>query len=171
MIPVTPRTSSHLVSWCASYQLDSGIVPQPPTHRFSIGIYQISQAMNWKISGPVKWQSYCAAAMHFIMSGVGFGIFLDNDLPETLEELPEGFSGWQNVLFLIGKTQQQICYSDYISANSARKSRFDRDKLRIHLSSLVYECFALVPASAREQCCFDEMHILTKDIKLKKETT
>lgn len=167
MIPQTPRTSEHLVNWCAAYQA-SDIVTQPPHIRYSIGIYQISQGMQWRIASDVKYQSFCAAAMHFTMSAHGFGIDLGSDFPERLDDFPEGFHGktWETMLLLIGKTQQQVCYSDYISKNSARKSRFDPNKLRILMSSLIYECFALVPPARREQCCFDEMHILTKDIKL-----
>lgn len=164
MIPQTPRSAHHLSIWCLAYNA-SQIVPQPPTHRFSIGIYQISQGMAWKLAGDVRYQSFCAASMHFLMSAWGFGISVP--LPEKLEDITEGFDGWDNLLFLIGKTQQQICYSDYISANSARKTRFDAGKLEILFYKLISQCFALVPPDHREQCCFDEMHILTKDIKLK----
>lgn len=172
MIPRTPTTCGWFSLWCNEYQ-KSDIVAQPPHIRYSIGIYQISQGMSWRISSDVKYQSFCAAAMHFTMCAHGFGINLENDFPPRLEDFPEGFHPrtWEIILLLIGKTQQQICYSDYISKNSARKSRFNPDKLRMSISSLIYECFALVPPSRREQCCFDEMHILTKDIKLKPQVT
>ena len=166
MIPQTPRTVAHLADWCCTYQ-NGNIVPQSPPTRFSIGVYQLSQGLDWKIESPVKWQSYCAAAMHFMMTGIGFHIHIDADFPELLSEINAKFEGWERMMYRLGKAQQMICYSHYISSQSARKSRFDERELRIRLFRLVEQCFALVPPEAREQCCFDEMHILTGDIKLK----
>jgi hypothetical protein len=163
MKPISPRSVYHLTEWCRAYQA-SNIVPQPGHIRFAIGVYQMGQGINWTIAGPVKWQSYCAAAMHFIMSASAYGIMLDNDLPDTLPEITEEWRGWEHFVFAQARVQQQICYHESISANSARKSRFDREVLRLRFFDLVSQCFALVPPDHREQCCYDEMFILTKDI-------
>jgi hypothetical protein len=166
MIPSTPRTCSHLVNWCLGYQ-SSNIVPQPPHIRFAIGVYQMGQGINWTIAGPVKWQSYCAASMHFIMAASAYGILMCDDFPDTLPEITDEWLGWEHFVFAQARVQQQICYHESISAASARKSRFNRDVLRLRFYDLVCQCFALVPPDHREQCCYDEMFILTKDIVIK----
>lgn len=169
MIPVTPRTGQHLIQWCDFYQNQSDIVSQPAHVRFSIGVYQISQGMSWKVASPVRWQSFCAASLHFIMSGIAFNAA--PQLPTFLDEGTETFKGWEHLLLAVGKAQQQVCYSPLISAKSARLSRFNADVLSDRLTELVEQCFALVPADQRERCCFDEMNILTGDINKPVKTT
>lgn len=169
MIPVTPRTGQHLIQWCDYYQNQSGIVSQPAHVRFSIGVYQISQGMSWKVGSPVRWQSFCAASLHFIMSGIAFNAA--PTLPLFLEESTDNFKGWEHLLLTVGKAQQQVCYSPLISAKSARLSRFNPDILRDRLTELVEQCFALVPPEHREPRCFDEMNILTGDISKPTKST
>lgn len=167
MIPVTPRTTQHLVDWCREYQAN-GTVPQPRHFRFSIGVYQISQGMSWKIGEPVRWQSFCAAAMHFIMCATAYGIDPATWFPETLDEIPDNFSSWHDVLLHLGKAQQQVVYSLHESAVSTRASRFKVPLLDERLRILATTCFSLTPADYRECGCFSEMHILTGDLPLKK---
>jgi hypothetical protein len=167
--PVTPRTTQHLTDWCEYYQLKSGIVPQPPHIRFSIGVYQISQGMSWKCGGPVAYQSYAAAAMHFLMSSIGFaGAGSINDDCEWDDEgLGQDWKGWEHLMYLLGRSQQMVVYSDYISSASKRKSRFDLDELLIRNCLLIDQCFALIPPSFREEACYNEMFVLTGEIKIK----
>ncbi len=166
MIPQTPRTTAHLLEWCHEYQF-TGIVPQPKQMRFAIGIYQISQGMSWKVASPVRWQSFCAAAMHFIMTAEAYGIRVT--LPETLDEIDAGFSGWDNLLIKIGKAQQQVVYSLHEASLSSRASRYDIFTLGERLYDLVTACFSLTPPAYREQGCFDEMKILTGDLDGRKK--
>lgn len=168
MIPVTPRTTEHLIAWCKQYQ-SSGSVPQPRNIRFGVGVYQITQGMSWKIASPVRWQSFCAAAMHFIMCAEAYGVSLHDSLPEQLHELPEasGSNLWHDLLLAVGKAQQQVIYHPDISSASTRASRFNPVTLHLHLLHLTKQCFAMAPAGYREQGCFDEMHILCKDLPVK----
>lgn len=163
MIPRRPRTTAHLAHWCEVYQ-ESGTVPQPAHIRFSIGVYQISQGMSWRIASPVKWQSYCSAAMHFTMCASTYGLMLDSAMPETLEEVSSSFDGWEALMLALGKAQQQVVYGLHSSATSTRASRFNEDELERRMVKLVTACFSLCPPEHREQCCFDEMAILCKDL-------
>lgn len=163
MIPVTPRTTQHLVDWCRTYQ-ESGTVPQPPHIRFSIGFYQISQGMSWQIASPVRWQSFCSASMHFLMCAEAMDIGLGPDLPETLAEIPDTWVSWEHLLWTLGKAQQQIVYALQSSASSSRASRFSASQLRGLLMSSVKQCFSLAPSEYREQGCFDEQKILCHDL-------
>jgi len=150
--------------WCRNYQT-IGTVPQPRHIRFSIGVYQITQGMSWQIASPVRWQSFCAAAMHFIMCAEAYGVSLSGDMPETLEEFPEATNApWYDLLMAIGKAQQQIIYHPSISSGSSRASRFSERHLQFRLWTLVKSCFAMTPQGYREQGCLDEMKILTGDL-------
>lgn len=166
MIPVTPRTSEHLVEWCNAFHYGTK-VPHAKNVRFGIGIYQISQGMSWSIASPVRWQSFCSAAMHFIMCAHAYGIDMKGDFPETLGELPSDFAGWDQLLMCIGKAQQQVFYGMEDVLLSTRASRYSRDVLRMRLHDLVVACFSLAPAGYREQGCFDEMKILLGDLPVR----
>lgn len=163
MIPVTPRTTKHLVDWCRAYQ-EGGTVPHPKHIRFGIGVYQITQGMSWEIANPVRWQSFCAAAMHFIMCAEAYGESFEAWLPDTLEEIPEAQGEvYKDLLMSVGKVQQQIIYN-LVASRSTRASRYDPVVLRYRLLLLVESCFAMTPKLYREQGCFDEMHILCHSI-------
>lgn len=163
MIPVTPRTTNHLVDWCRTYQ-EGGTVPHPKHIRFGIGVYQITQGMSWEIANPVRWQSFCAAAMHFIMCAEAYGESLEPWLPDTLDETPEAQGEvYKDLLMAVGKAQQQIIYS-LVAGRSTRHSRYNPVELRYRLLTLVEACFSMTPKLYREQGCFDEMKILTGDI-------
>lgn len=161
MIPLTPRTCEHLKTWCRLYQKNARVY-NPREVRFAIGFYQISQGMSWHVHSPVRWQSFCAAAMHFIMCADAYDLNLD--MPELLGDLTQDWKGWENLLFTLGKAQQQVIYAGATSANSTRASRFSAASLHIYLTEAVEQCFSLVPPSYREQGCFDEMKILTGDL-------
>jgi hypothetical protein len=159
--PVTPRSCDHLLFWCRQYQ-DTATVYNPREVRFAIGFYQISQGMAWKIANPVRWQSFCAAAMHFIMCAEAYNLALT--MPESLKDLTEEWLGWEHLLLTLGRAQQQVVYAGATSKNSTRVSRFSEDALRACLYTAVEQCFALVPSREREAGCYAEMHILTGDL-------
>jgi hypothetical protein len=156
VIPITPRTFQHLSDWCEQYQKNSTTDVKT---RFSIGIYQISQGMAYHIDSPCRWQSFCAAAMHFIMAGHEFGYTLDSFCFDVNYN-PEN---WRQLLWNIGRCQQQIVYHN--NGIGSRASRFNATLFQDLLNDLVKECFMNVPNHYHEQGCFDEMHILTGDIK------
>lgn len=163
MIPVTPRTTQHLSDWCKAYQT-IGTVPRPKEVRFAIGVYQISQGMSWKISSPVRWQSFCSAAMHFIACAHCYGFDIAHGLPETLAEIQGDFPGWEGMMLRLGKAQQQVVYSLHDNVSSTRASRFVAATAGLKLHDLVVACFSLAPPEYREQGCYDEMKILCNDL-------
>lgn len=165
MKPITPTDMEHLSFWCREYQ-GHGPIPISPDKRFAVGVYQIAQAMKYCWDNPAAWQSYCAAAMHFIMSGHGHGVDVAAELPDHLPELgtvvPK--TEWDNFLFAVAHAQQQIVYAMHESGKTTRASRYDPLILRGRLARLVKICFAQVPPDYVEQGCFDEMHILCMDL-------
>jgi hypothetical protein len=168
MQPTRPRTFDHMSNWCYLYQ-HSNIAPRTQADRFAIGLYQIGQGMSWPCRGPVSWQSYCSAALHWVCCLHAHNESMCGLLPETLAELPTEFIGWERFLHMVCKAQQQVVYASSHNLNTTRASRFKLDTLRHQLADLVSASFSLVPRSHREQGCYDEMIICTKDL-IKKKT-
>jgi len=166
MIPITPRTCQHFVDWCKQYQ-DHGTFPHPGNTRFSIGFYQISQGMSWHIASPVKWQSFCSAAMHMTMCMHALGIDPEPGFPETLADIDAEWRGWEHLMLVLGKAQQQIFYA-YNCSGSNRARRYSPSVAHVYLHTAVEQCFSLAPPEYREQGCFDEMKILFGDLPEKK---
>jgi hypothetical protein len=163
MIPVTPRTSQHFCDWCKEYQFN-GTVQQPGDVRYGVGVYQIAQGMQWKVSNPVRWQSFCSAAMHFTMAGYAHGIDMAAGFPDRLSEFGNDDANWQDFMFAVCHAQQQVTYCLHYNRGTTRYSRYSADALHLRLNKLVAVCFSFAPAEYREQGCFDEMKILCHDL-------
>lgn len=161
MIPRICYSFESLEQWCIQYH-NGPIVPQPKHIRFSIAIYQISQGMSWNIGNPVRWQSFCSAAMHFIMCSNAYGLQLSQGFPADICDISSDFRGWEYMLFHIGKCQQQIMYE--MSKTTTRASRYSETKFHVDIHRLVEACFSLCPNEYRPIGCWDEMLIMTKDL-------
>lgn len=168
MSPILPRSFKHLSDWCYLYQ-HSNIAPRTQADRFAIGVYQVSQGIAWKCAGPVAWQSYCSAALHWICCAHAHNIDLTNDMPETLAEIPDTWTDWRGFVKAQGDAQQQVIYRCSHNLNTTRASRYKPDVFRERMARLVGLVLSLVPPADREQGCHDEMMICTKDL-LKKAT-
>jgi hypothetical protein len=107
--------------------------------------------------------------MHFVMCAHAYGLPLEQNFPLKLEDVPSEFKGWEHMMLLVGKAQQQVVYSEHEHATSSRASRFSPSELSLRLSQLVEQCFALVPPDYRCQGCEDEMLILCRDLPKRKE--
>ena len=166
MVPVTPRTSQHFCDWCKEYQFN-GTVQQPGDVRFGVGVYQIAQGMQWKVANPVRWQSFCSAAMHFTMAGYAHGIDMAAGFPEYLSDFGSDAADWKDFLFSVCHAQQQVTYCLHYNRGTTRYSRYSVDALHARLHKLVEVCFSFAPASYREQGCFDEMKILLGDLPVR----
>lgn len=152
-----------LLSWCRDYQLH-GPSPRPPLERFCIGFYQIQQGSHWGNAGPVAWQSYCAASLHFMMAAEALDLGLEASLPKTVGEISENFIGWQGLFAYTGKAMQQLLYSN---ADAHWRRRYKRDSLRSALACSIEACMAMCPVSHRAQGFSDEMGILCRDVVIK----
>jgi hypothetical protein len=153
----------HLSTWCRLYQLE-GPWPVDGARRFAIGVYQIGQALEWDDASVVlpAAQSWCAAVMHFTCAGHAFGVDALARLGERLDDLGEPGSA-REVLLWLSKAQQMIVYA--AQTNARWVSRFSLEALQGRLEALIESCLAHVPAQLREEACFAEMGILTRDIK------
>jgi hypothetical protein len=168
MNPILPRSFRHLSDWCYLYQ-HSNIAPRTQADRFAIGVYQVSQGIAWKCAGPVAWQSYCSAALHWICCAHAHNIDLTNDMPETLAEIPDTWTDWRGFVKAQGDVQQQVIYYCSHNLNTTRASRYKPDVFRERMVRLIGLVLSLVPPADREQGCHDEMMICTKDL-LRKAT-
>jgi hypothetical protein len=148
-----------LLSWCREYQR-RGPSPRPALERFCIGFYQIQQGSHWGNAGPVAWQSYCAASLHFMMAAEALDLGLEATLPKTVGEISENFIGWQGLFAYTGKAVQQLMCSN---ADAHWRRRYRKETLRSALSSSIEACLAMCPVSHRSIGFSDEMGILWKD--------
>lgn len=171
VIAVTPRTTKHLLDWCAHHQ-DHGAAPQPTLARFAIAVYQVSQALSWRETDApreVLWQSYCSAAMHAAMAAHSAGGSLERWLPETLDDLPHGFPGWEGFVVAQGRAMQMVVYGLEASKATTRSARYSLADLEERLAAFARSCLSLVPPERREEMCHQEMLILTKDLARAKD--
>jgi hypothetical protein len=163
ILPFPHFSFEEISGWCKRYQFGE-IVPRTQEVRFAIGVYQLSQGLKWKCAGPVAWQSYCSAALNFIMCGHEHGIDLSPRFPEQLKEIPDIFVDFRHFMEALGDAQQQVVYRLHLNVMTTRTSRYSVPLLEARLDKLVRLCFSLVQPDYREQGCIDEMAILTKDL-------
>jgi hypothetical protein len=157
--PITPRTLEHFQDWCRVFHKNTSH-PVNAERRFSIGMYQISQALNWKCDGPVRWQSYAAAALHFTAAATACELSVLSYLPSDgrLEDISTYFNGWNELVRVTGEAQRQLIYK--VETFPRWRERYDAKVLETTLAGSVEMCFSLVPPDAREQSVFDEMQLI-----------
>ena len=166
MRPLNPDDINELVpllDWCREYQLH-GPSKRNPLDRFCIGFYQIQQGSHWGNAGPVAWQSYCASALHFMMTAEALGLGVEQYLPRTIDEITETFIGWSGMIAYTGKAVQQLMYR---TADAHWRRRYKKDSLRSALASSIEACMAMCPRHHRAQGFSDEMGILCRDVVIK----
>jgi hypothetical protein len=154
-----------LLEWCREYQR-RGPHPRPALERFCIGTYQISQALGWGIAGPVAWQSYCAACLHFMMAAEGMGLWPENGLPKSILNIDEAFPGHTAIIVHQGKAMQHVLYG-MPNTGPHWKKRYRPSILRQAIASLVETCFQMVPKDYRAKGLSDEMGLLCGDVVIK----
>jgi hypothetical protein len=152
---VDPRDTEHLLEWCRLLHRDK---PLPAERRFSIGVYQLGQALRW-MDGPVNWQSYAAAAIHFATAASAAGLSVASHLPDGLEE-PLRFAGWRELVASIGLAQQHLVYHE--ETNPRWRSRYDEKTTEAALGTLVEQSLALIPQGERASAVFDEMTLIAE---------
>lgn len=155
MKAIVPRDVAHLIRWCA---IHNGHTPLPAERRFSIGVYQIAQGNQWAMEAPVKWQSYCAASIHFLCAANRLWTRPELGLVEDIEESTTRFAGWENLVTSIGLAQQQLIYRE--ETNPRWKSRYSAEKLEGLLGTLTEQMWALVPPGERVGCLADEIALI-----------
>ena len=163
MTPDSIDSVVELLGWCREYQI-RGPFPRTPFERFCIGFYQIPQGNTWGNQGPVAWQSYCAASLHFMMAAEGLNLGLEKHLPKTIVEVTENFVGWQALLAHTGKSIQQLLYA---SGGPHWKRRYKEAVLCRSIASSVEVCLSLCQVPYRSQGLSDEMGILCGDVVIK----
>ena len=164
--PMNPDEIDNLVdllSWCRDYQLN-GPSPRKPLDRFCIGFYQIQQGSHWGNAGPVAWQSYCAASLHFMMAAEALDLGVESVLPLMIDEISTSFVGWQGLVAHTGSAIQQLMYS---TADAHWRRRYKPELLRGALAHSIEACLAMCPVSHRTQGISDEMGILCRDVVIK----
>lgn len=151
-----------LSEWCRKYQ-QYGPLHHPPVRRINVGIYQIHQGQKWPCAGPVAWQSYCSAAMHFIMAAEGADLPLYSLMPVTLEEIDDCAFDVGLLFDNFCIASQQLIYKS-AAGSASRSSRYSSTKLLRSLATLALHCLSLSPRDYRAIGIESEQRILIGDL-------
>lgn len=182
--PIRTNNLTKLLAWCRAYNREGACVV-PVNVRFSIGLYQIGQAMEWEqgsicTNAPAS-QAYAAAALHWMMVSEYLDLPLESSIDYTMSTSEDGniwpdirtiaqdnkWSGYRDLLFHACKAQQQVHY--YATGRGrivgkADKSRFCKETLNEHLSLCIRSMIACIPSQNRAKAFHDETCIITGDI-------
>jgi hypothetical protein len=152
-----------LEQWCKDYETNNKY-PVPVGKRFQIGLYQINQGTNWKDGGLNKYESYCAAFLHFMMVCTTMKLDYDIDWQvSNIEHIPKSYYQKEAPLLLdnISKAAQQIYYYEVAFTNMHRKSRFDKMKLSKIMGNILHQIISLVPIEYRKDGLYQASLIMT----------
>jgi hypothetical protein len=153
MPPCDEQNIIGLQLWCREYELHNKY-PVDILTRFNIGVYQIHQGMAWKDNGLNKYESYCAATLHFIMVAARLNLKLEDYLLLDVDELPESYLDKEvkELLYLISACTQQLYYSTVAARRKLkRSSRYNEAKFEKLLAKLIEKMISIVPKEYRRE--------------------
>ena len=167
-IPETPIPDCNyytLYNW-TQYHFRHGNAVVTVPQRFGIGIYQISQAMEWKreLLGATDqvYECFASAALHFL------GVFSMRNYTETnllvsynLLDIDFHVFLPEIVLLNIGKAQQMLHYLYVIEKTAQRKKRFNVIALKRSLEFLYIHCLSCIPKEKRLKALQSACSIMT----------
>lgn len=160
MIPCDEINLLGIQYWCKEYETYNKYPVDIPT-RFNIGTYQIHQGEAWKDGGVNKYESYCAAALHYIMVSARLNLPIEAHLTLDITEWEQVFIEHEalSILKLLSLCQQQIYYST-AKNKIKRASRYNEEKLCKALSYLSQKMIALAPKELRQPCIYKACEIM-----------
>lgn len=157
-------------AWCRDYERNT-LYPVGGAHvRYSIGIYQIYQAIGWKdadiscgVDSKAEYESLASAATHFLMAAEAYRAPTELYLDHGLFELPYETLDCRALLYHISAAQQMIFYGYVSSVNDAKRSRsrFDSNKLAEHIAKAIRILVLAIPVVDRMDAFEDSTKIMT----------
>ena len=118
--------------------------------RFAIGIYQIYQALDWK-GTHCAYESWAAAAIHFIATAELFDVGVENHLPMKLAGKVDVFPDDAKLLWHISRAQQYVFYG-YLGKKTKRSERrANKAVLTDALGELVRHTVCRIPSPRRSE--------------------
>jgi len=149
-----------VVQWSREYSKHG--IPALPLARWTVGEYQIGQALRWTDSA-ARGESLAAAFIHIVGAGEGYGF----DMAEyvgyfTFDSMPYQPFGWKygevTDAMLLRKVLKCSQLALYRFANVKGDSRWMRsEKLGEALSDLGLACIQAVPALQRKSALAEAM--------------
>ncbi len=138
-----------LALWCRDYN-QFGPHQVGFKDRFSIGIYQIYQGIEWNDKAS-EYESFAAAAIHMICAAESLNLELD--LPRLIDDnfhRSKNYIDWMEFTKHLSRAQQHIFYRQVSAKNGYhRKSRYNPVLLTSDLSYLVNKLFGMIPRGQR----------------------
>lgn len=165
-----------LLNWARKYHRFNKY-PCDALRRFSIGFYQIYQAMEWRsvpeapagVVGHNRNESLASAALHFLICMEAAGLAAENKLPRDLMELQTLPFHATPLLYCLSRAQQMLIY--YTQSNglpglkkTVRASRYKSTQLETDLAAAVKLLFQSIPSHQRAQAIEDASRIMTEKL-------
>lgn len=151
---------SELSDWISEYAR-WGNFPVSPLQRFSIGTYQIGQALKWKGEDSAN-ESWAASALHFIACIRLMNSGIAQDVPRKLTEFVQAtYDPACHMLDLV-LAQQIVFYGN--SAVKSRAQRFSEKKLITVMGKLIRRTIWIIPREKRVAAFTHAIAVLTNEI-------
>jgi hypothetical protein len=159
--PLYETNVFEIEQWCKDYER-YGKYPTTLPKRFLIGLYQIQQGTGWKDMGLNKYESYCAAFIHFMCCCTIAQLDYSKNWEEiSLENIPKSYyeKTAPRLLDSISRAAQQIIYGD-VSNKTQRKSRFNKERAGEIMGDILWDIISLVPVEYRRDGLYQASLIL-----------
>jgi hypothetical protein len=166
---IYPTDIYEIIIWAVDYDKRNRF-PVDTLKRFAIGLYQIHQGMHWKDNGPNKYESFAAAAVHFIIVAERCDLKVDKaeEMPVKLKEFPRMCINIHapELLYNISGAQAMLMYNQAYSGNKTKRmSRYNPEILEERLSKIVRILICCIPLEFRTECFNLSTKIMTKELK------
>jgi len=133
-----------LIDWCHRFNSHQGT---DPIDRFTIGLYQIHQAIGWG-STASGTESAMASVVHFIAACEGAKARIEYFLPTDLDHIAWGLPNHSELLGVVSKAAQMLFYLKQ-AGRTQRSSRYDPAVLGSCLGKACTQLIRGVPIQSR----------------------
>lgn len=157
---------AELAEWCRFYHLRN---PWPAdfSKRFAIGFYQIHDGFEWTGSPANVAESFCGAAVHFLITMEALQLSWAEYLPVDVKQiLYENSRNTEGLLCMLSRAQRHILYASQAfgvkgTVKTSRTTRYNPIRLAVDLSWCITRLFAWVPVDHRSEGIQAATHLMT----------
>jgi len=167
---LVPETVPEWQAWCRDYERETPYPVGGPHIRFSVGLYQIYQAIAWLdsqagtgLDSKAHHESLASAATHFLMAAEAWKAPTEQYLDPGVLTAPYASLDYKDLLYHISAAQQMFFYGYVAKVNDAvrSRSRFKLDGMAQHVAAAVTSLVRAIPVADRAEAFTDATKIMT----------
>jgi len=118
--------------------------------RFSIGVYQIHQALDWQEKHPLSFaEACCACVLNVIGAAESVGVKMEDYLADGYSDWPYQEADPKFLLDRVSRLCQMYFYYHVSLPGTVRKARVDLSLVGIYTAELVERVLRMVPVRDR----------------------